>query len=138
MENVGSAKKFGNRHFSSMPNYDSAAIPDSKSGLDLVVVSEQIANRMCLKRAAISISIYSSVSRPKSCRGGIICERRKVCHVAPYSEVDRQRPKAIGVELERMVMIEGLLVEIVSVAVQHLLNPLYPVVKDKFQFRALN
>jgi hypothetical protein len=37
-----------------------------------------------------------------------------------------------------MVVIEGLLMEVVSIVVQHPLNPLYPVVKDEFQFRCLN
>jgi hypothetical protein len=37
-----------------------------------------------------------------------------------------------------MVIREGLLIEVVSIFVQHLLNPLYPVVKDEFQFRPLN
>jgi hypothetical protein len=43
---------------------------------------------------------------------------------------DGHRP--IGAELERMVTIEGLLMEAVSIAIQHRLNPLYPVVKDEF------
>jgi hypothetical protein len=46
--------------------------------------------------------------------------------------------RPIGAELERMVTIEGLLMEVVSIVIQHPLNPLYPVVKDKFLFRPLN
>jgi hypothetical protein len=37
-----------------------------------------------------------------------------------------------------MVLIEGLLMEVVSIVIQHLLSPLSPVVKDEFQFRSLN
>jgi hypothetical protein len=37
-----------------------------------------------------------------------------------------------------MVIIEGLLMKVVSIVIQHPLNPLYSVVKDKFQFRSLN
>jgi hypothetical protein len=37
-----------------------------------------------------------------------------------------------------MVVRECLLTEIVSIVMQHALNPLYPVVKDEFQFRPLN
>jgi hypothetical protein len=37
-----------------------------------------------------------------------------------------------------MVIIQGLLVEVVSVVIKHSLNPLYPMVKDEFQFRLLN
>jgi hypothetical protein len=37
-----------------------------------------------------------------------------------------------------MVIIEGLLMEVVSILIQHPLNPLYPVVKDEFQFKPLN
>jgi hypothetical protein len=44
----------------------------------------------------------------------------------------------IRAELERMVVIEGLLMEAISIVIQYLLNPLYPVVKDKFQFKPLN
>jgi hypothetical protein len=36
-----------------------------------------------------------------------------------------------------MVIIEGLLMEAVSIVIQHPLNPRYPVVKDEFQFRPL-
>jgi hypothetical protein len=46
--------------------------------------------------------------------------------------------RPIGAELEQMVIIEGLLMEVVSIVVRHPLNPLCPVVKDKFQFRPLN
>jgi hypothetical protein len=38
----------------------------------------------------------------------------------------------IGPELERMVIIEGLLMEVVSIVIQHPLSPFYPVVKDDF------
>jgi hypothetical protein len=41
-------------------------------------------------------------------------------------------------ELERMVIMEGLFMEVVSIVLQHSLNRLYSVVKDKFQFRPLN
>jgi hypothetical protein len=34
-----------------------------------------------------------------------------------------------------MMIIEGLFMEVVSIVVQLPLNPLYPVVKDEFQFR---
>jgi hypothetical protein len=44
----------------------------------------------------------------------------------------------IGANWERRVIIEGLLTEVVSIAVQHPLNPFYLVVKDEFQFRPLN
>jgi hypothetical protein len=37
-----------------------------------------------------------------------------------------------------MVIIEGLLLEVVSIVTQNLSNPLYPVVKDEVQFRPLN
>jgi hypothetical protein len=37
-----------------------------------------------------------------------------------------------------MMIIEGLLIEIVSIVIQHPLNPLGPVVKEEFQFRPLN
>jgi hypothetical protein len=37
-----------------------------------------------------------------------------------------------------MVIIEGLLIKVVFNVIQHPLNPLYPVVKDEFQFRPLN
>jgi hypothetical protein len=37
-----------------------------------------------------------------------------------------------------MVIIKALLMEVVSIVIQHPLNPLYPVVKDEFQFRPLN
>jgi hypothetical protein len=37
-----------------------------------------------------------------------------------------------------MVIRESLLMEIVSIVIQHPLNPLDPVVKDEFQFRPLN
>jgi hypothetical protein len=46
--------------------------------------------------------------------------------------------RPIGAELERMVIIECLLMEVVSIAIQHPLHSLYPVVKDEFQFRSLN
>jgi hypothetical protein len=46
--------------------------------------------------------------------------------------------RPIGAELEQMVIIEGLLMEIISIVIQHPLNLLYPVVKDEFQFRPLN
>jgi hypothetical protein len=46
--------------------------------------------------------------------------------------------RAIGAELERMVIIEDLLMEVVSIVIQYPLNPLYPVVKDEFQFRRLD
>jgi hypothetical protein len=44
----------------------------------------------------------------------------------------------VGAELERMVILEGLFMEVISIVIQHPLNPLYPVVKDEFQFRPLN
>jgi hypothetical protein len=37
-----------------------------------------------------------------------------------------------------MVIIEGLVMEVVSIGIQHPLNPLYPMVKDDFQFKPLN
>jgi hypothetical protein len=37
-----------------------------------------------------------------------------------------------------MVTIEGLFIEVVSIVIQHPLNPLYPVAKDEFQFRPVN
>jgi hypothetical protein len=37
-----------------------------------------------------------------------------------------------------MVIIESLLMEVVSIVIQHPLNSLDPVVKDEFQFRPLN
>jgi hypothetical protein len=40
--------------------------------------------------------------------------------------------------MERMMILEGSLIEVVSIIIQYLLNPLYPVVKDEFQFRRLN
>jgi hypothetical protein len=46
--------------------------------------------------------------------------------------------RPIGAELERMVIIEGLLTEIVSIVIQHPSNLLCPVLKDEFQFRPLN
>jgi hypothetical protein len=52
------------------------------------------------------------------------------------SIISGHRP--IGAELERMVVIEGLFMEVVSIVMQHPFNPRYPVVKDEFQFRLLN
>jgi hypothetical protein len=46
--------------------------------------------------------------------------------------------RPIGAELERMVIREGLLLEVVPIVIRHPLNPLYPVVKDEFQLRPLN
>jgi hypothetical protein len=43
----------------------------------------------------------------------------------------------MGTELERMVIREGLFMEVVFIIIQHPLKPLHPVVKDKFQFRPL-
>jgi hypothetical protein len=37
-----------------------------------------------------------------------------------------------------MVIIDGLLIKVISIILQYPLNPLYPVVKDEFQFRSLN
>jgi hypothetical protein len=37
-----------------------------------------------------------------------------------------------------MVIREGLFMEVVTMVIQHLLNTLYPVVKDEFQFRPLD
>jgi hypothetical protein len=37
-----------------------------------------------------------------------------------------------------MVTREDLITEVVSIVIQHPLNPLYPVVKDEFQFRPMN
>jgi hypothetical protein len=37
-----------------------------------------------------------------------------------------------------MMIIEGLLMEVVSIVIQYPLSPLYPVGKDEFQFRPLN
>jgi hypothetical protein len=37
-----------------------------------------------------------------------------------------------------MVIIEGLVMKVVSMVIQHPLNPLYPAAKDEFQFRPLN
>jgi hypothetical protein len=37
-----------------------------------------------------------------------------------------------------MVIVECVLTEVVSIGIQHPLNPLYPVVKDEFQVRLLN
>jgi hypothetical protein len=39
----------------------------------------------------------------------------------------------IGAELERMVIIKGLPMDVVSIFIQHPLNPLYPVVTDEFR-----
>jgi hypothetical protein len=36
------------------------------------------------------------------------------------------------------MIMEDLLMEVVSIVLRHSLNPLYPVVKDEFQFRSLN
>jgi hypothetical protein len=36
------------------------------------------------------------------------------------------------------MIMEGLLMEVVSIVIKHPLNQLYPVVKDKFQFGPLN
>jgi hypothetical protein len=44
----------------------------------------------------------------------------------------------IGAELKRMMIIEDLPMDVVSIVIQHPWNPLYPVVKDEFQFRHLN
>jgi hypothetical protein len=46
--------------------------------------------------------------------------------------------RPIGAELKRLVIIDGLLMEMVSIIIQYPLNPLDPVVKDEFQFRPLN
>jgi hypothetical protein len=46
--------------------------------------------------------------------------------------------RPIWEELERMVVIERFLMEVVSIVIQRPLNPLGPVVKDEFQFRSLN
>jgi hypothetical protein len=46
--------------------------------------------------------------------------------------------RPIGAEVERMVIIEKLHMEVVSIGIQHTLNPLYPMVKDEFQSRPLN
>jgi hypothetical protein len=40
--------------------------------------------------------------------------------------------------LERMVIIEVLLMEVASIVIQHPLNSLYPVVKNELSFRPLN
>jgi hypothetical protein len=37
-----------------------------------------------------------------------------------------------------MLIKEGIFMEIVSIVIQQSLNPLYPLVKDEFQFRPLN
>jgi hypothetical protein len=34
--------------------------------------------------------------------------------------------------LERMVIMKGLLMEVISIIIEHPLNPLYPVVKNEF------
>jgi hypothetical protein len=44
----------------------------------------------------------------------------------------------IGAELERMTMIEGLLMKVVPIVIQYTLNPLPPMAKDEFRFRPLN
>jgi hypothetical protein len=41
--------------------------------------------------------------------------------------------KPIGADLERMVIIEDLLMKVVSIVIQHPLNHLDPVVKGEFQ-----
>jgi hypothetical protein len=41
-------------------------------------------------------------------------------------------------ELERMVIIESLFMEVISIVIQYPLNPLYPVAKDKFRSKPLN
>jgi hypothetical protein len=46
--------------------------------------------------------------------------------------------RPIGAKLKRMVIIEGLLMEVVSVVIKHPLNLLYSVVKDELQFRPPN
>jgi hypothetical protein len=50
----------------------------------------------------------------------------------------RSGHRPIGAELEQMVIIKGLFMEVVFIVIQHPLSPLYPVVKDEFQFRPLN
>jgi hypothetical protein len=37
-----------------------------------------------------------------------------------------------------MVIIDGFFMEVVSIVIQHTLNPLYPIVKGEFQFRPLD
>jgi hypothetical protein len=44
----------------------------------------------------------------------------------------------MGAELEQRVVIKGLFMGVVSIIIRHRLNPLYPVMKDEFQFRPLN
>jgi hypothetical protein len=46
--------------------------------------------------------------------------------------------RPIEPEMERTVTIEGLLMEVVSIAIQQSSNPFDPVVKNEFQFRPLN
>jgi hypothetical protein len=46
--------------------------------------------------------------------------------------------RPIGAELEQMMIIECLFMEVVSILIQHPLNLLYPVVKDKFPQKFLN
>jgi hypothetical protein len=50
----------------------------------------------------------------------------------------RRSIRPIEAELEQMVSTEGLLMEAVSIVIQHPLNSLYPVVKDELQFTLLN
>jgi hypothetical protein len=49
-----------------------------------------------------------------------------------------RRHRPIGAELERMVIIKDLLMKVISIVIQHPLNPLYLLVKGKFQFRPVN
>jgi hypothetical protein len=46
--------------------------------------------------------------------------------------------RLIGAKLERMVITKDLLMELVSIVLQHPLNRLCPVAKDEFQFRAVD
>jgi hypothetical protein len=46
--------------------------------------------------------------------------------------------RPLRAELKRMVIIKDLFMEVVSIVIQHPLNPLYLVIKDQFQFQPLN
>jgi hypothetical protein len=68
----------------------------------------------------------------------MFCESHEVVNDVISSGSISSGHRPIGAELEPMVIRKGLLIEIVSMVIEHILNLLYPVVKDQFQFRPLN
>jgi hypothetical protein len=64
------------------------------------------------------------------------------CDVSSQKKIYRRSinrgHRPIRAELESMVITEGLFMEIVSIAIQHTLNPFYSEAKDESQFRPLN